>query len=214
LFFKNFYAIEEPVILCEGKTDSIYLKSALRKLAKLNPLLVEEKDGKIRLKVRFFPYSEISKRILGLGGGSPHVKQFLLKYQERCKKYKFPSLQHPVIIVLDNDDGAKPIFSATKLIKNEAISFYSLAPNIRIVTTPLPAGKTESMIEDFFQSSVTAQKLGTKVFSWKNEFDEKTEYGKHYFAEYIVKKNQDSIDFSGFQPLLNKIAEAIASYKP
>lgn len=43
LFYKNFYANPKPLIVTEGKTDILYLKSALRKLYLQYPHLVEKK---------------------------------------------------------------------------------------------------------------------------------------------------------------------------
>src|SRR5258708_17851871 len=53
LIYKDFYAAETPVIICEGDTDNVYLTHAIRSLAAQFPDLAEIKpDGKIRLKVR------------------------------------------------------------------------------------------------------------------------------------------------------------------
>ena len=54
LFYKNFVNLDRPLILCEGITDNVYLKAAIRKLPSLEPKLIETK-GKVKtIKVSFF----------------------------------------------------------------------------------------------------------------------------------------------------------------
>ena len=54
LFFKYFIALDKPLIITEGKTDVKYLKSALKKLYKDYPELVEKNtDGTFNFKISF-----------------------------------------------------------------------------------------------------------------------------------------------------------------
>ena len=56
LFYKNFFTAEKPLIICEGKTDNIYIKAAILKLYKDFPSLCEEdKDGKKALTIKLYP---------------------------------------------------------------------------------------------------------------------------------------------------------------
>jgi len=43
--------------------------------------------------------------------------------------------------------------------------------------------------------------------------DIKTEYSKIKFAEQVVKKNQDRIDFSGFKPILDRIDAVLIDFQ-
>jgi len=42
---------------------------------------------------------------------------------------------------------------------------------------------------------------------------EKAKYGKRVFAEHVVKAGVNTIDFSGFAPLLERIEKVLHHYK-
>jgi hypothetical protein len=111
VFFKHFLDPGKPLILCEGPSDTTYLKSAIRKLAGKHPRLASTKDGKLSLDVNFFKYSKQSRDLLLLGGGSTDLKKFLEKWKENLTKFKHHPMRHPIIVLTDNDDGAKQIYS-------------------------------------------------------------------------------------------------------
>jgi len=218
LYFKDFYASSVPVIVCEGKTDYIYIKAAIRRLAGSYPQLAEKNnDGSISLKVRIYRYTKTNERILGLGGGTGHLVKFVKEYAKVCKIIDAPGEQQPVIILVDNDEGAKVIFS----IVNEAIgekpdgsrAFYPYDHNLYVVPTPLGRNAKVTMIEDFFPEEVRKRKVGGKSFNPSTKgFDNKTQYGKHVFAEHVVKKFEDKIDFHGFKPILDRIIAVINAH--
>lgn len=79
------------------------------------------------------------------------------------------------------------------------------------VPTPLVNGGQRSKIEDFFDAATKATVLGGKTFNDGNSFDINKHYGKRIFAEHVVKAKANSINFSGFQPLLT-ILEDIVKY--
>lgn len=110
LFYKNFIILTRPLILCEGVTDNMYLKAALRKLPAYEPKLIETKGKVKELKISFFKYTSLTDKILRLGGGAGGIKNFITHYEKGMKRYKHVPLKHPVIILIDNDDGAKEIF--------------------------------------------------------------------------------------------------------
>jgi RNA-directed DNA polymerase len=83
--------------------------------------------------------------------------------------------------------------------------------NPYVVPTPIPVGKTESMIEDFFTDALKATKLGGKTFKLKPT-DPLTGYGKQTFADKVVKTNAEKIDFSGFAPWLKTMSDVIATH--
>jgi RNA-directed DNA polymerase len=110
VFFKHFIDPEAPLIVCEGPTDAVYLKSAIRSLAKAHPKLASTTNGKLSLDVNFFKYSKQSRDLLQLRGGSSDLKFFLEAWHDKFTKYKYRPAKHPVIIMIDNDDGATQIF--------------------------------------------------------------------------------------------------------
>lgn len=58
LFYKYFYGNTRPTIVTEGKTDSRYLKAALKNLYKDYPKLIEKKNDRYYFKVLFFKKSK------------------------------------------------------------------------------------------------------------------------------------------------------------
>ena len=68
LKYRYFVRLERPLIVCEGKTDSIYLKHAIRKLTSFHPKLGSWDDTTFTSKVTFFNYHNQAHRILGLSG--------------------------------------------------------------------------------------------------------------------------------------------------
>ena len=85
LIYRDFYTAPMPVILCEGKTDNVYLKHAIRSLTTQFPELaqIDEKGG-VRLKVRLYKYARRNtSRILGLNdGGTGHMPKFIGNYKK------------------------------------------------------------------------------------------------------------------------------------
>ena len=218
LFFRNFVLLDHPLVMCEGATDSIYLRQAIRFLPAFQPKLAEKSQKSIKLKVRFFKYSALTDNVMRLGGGTGGVRNFISHYAELMAKYKFAPLLHPVIVLIDNDDGAKEIFSLVNKKFNagagllSTAQFYHLCNNLYLIKTPEGNGK--SCIEDCFDSAVTMTKLGNKIFNPSNKINAATEYGKNHFAEYVVIPKAAKIDFSKFSTVLDRIVAVIDHYKP
>ena len=86
LMYSTFYAAPTPVILCEGKTDNVYLTHAIRALAVEFPdLAIVVSNKETRLKVRLYRYAKTSTgNILNLGdGGSGSLSRFYWTIQGR-----------------------------------------------------------------------------------------------------------------------------------
>ena len=218
--FSQFFCSPMPVILCEGKTDNIYLLHAIRSRAShFPPLATTSATGQLKLLIRIFKYVERKAgRTIGMSGGDGEVSKFIGTYlTEVFRHFKAPGIsQHPVILVVDHDSGGKgPYETASKKVNkslNMLKPFEHVAANLYLVPTPLPLGATSSCIEDCFQPATLAKTLGGKTFNYKNDKLSSTEYGKSYFAEHVVQAEADTIDFSGFDPLLDGIKSAIAHY--
>ncbi len=214
LLFKEFYATPAPLIVCEGKTDNVYLAHAIRSLAEQYPKLATiDSVGKIAIQVRRFKYAGTSTgRILKINGGTGDLCQFIRSYRRELKRFKAPGQSHPVIILIDNDDGASSVYSTikeiTKVKPNGEEPFIRVCANLYVVPTPLN-GTNASAIEDSFDQATLAIKLGGKPFSPSNDFDRKTQYGKADFAYEVVAKNANSINFSGFTKILDRIVDVI-----
>ncbi len=219
VFFKHFIDPGKPLIICEGPTDPVYLKSAIRKLAVAHPKLASAKNGKFSLDVNFFKYSKQSKDLLQLRGGSPDLKFFLEAWKDKLAKYKHRPMKHPVIVLIDNDDGATQIFKLLQSKKfNITIShatdlpFYHLGGPLYLIKTPIKGADNKSCPEDFFDPALLATKIDGKTFNPDKEHEAPSEFGKVVFAERIVRPQADTIDFSGFDPLLMRIDAVIEDY--
>lgn len=218
LIFEYFYSAQTPVIICEGKTDNIYISEAIRHLAPGYPSLASvSATNAVSLKVRIFKYPETSTgRILELHGGTGDLKNFILRYSNDLRKFKAPGLSQPVIVLVDNDDGKKELTGVINNITKQQSSwttpYIHVTDNLYVMPTPLTAGKTESVIEDFFSQQTLGTVLGGKTFMPHKPFNQSIHYGKAIFAEQVIKKNASATDFNGFNPILKTITDIIAAH--
>jgi retron-type reverse transcriptase len=226
LYYKLFYANDKPILLCEGKTDNVYLKTAVSKLSNNYPELVVIKKplNPDEFLIQFFKYTPRTKFLLELGGGESYLNYFIEKFHKQYKFYKAPKPIHPVIIILDNDSGFNGI--ASKIEKTDSTVAYPLSKgkpdfrkadfihvmhNLYLVLTPLSNGG-ETAIEDLFDDATRQIKVGKKSFNPKKDFDKDKEYSKEIFANKVIRAQKDTIDFSGLKPLLDRIVKAIEHY--
>ncbi|MDM8012080.1 MAG: retron Ec67 family RNA-directed DNA polymerase/endonuclease [Parasphingorhabdus sp.] len=211
LLFVDFHFSEKPVILCEGKTDLIYLKAALQKKYKQYPNLIEKKQSRYIYKVRFVRYTATLKRLLSLTGGTSQLMEFLSRYKRTQGEFCDIKNQRPVICLIDNDSGAKGFLnwkdSKGKKINRKDDHFH-LFGNVILILTPNPTGKNECKIEDYFSKKLLDTKLGTKKFNSENKGVSETEYGKTWFAERVIWPNRENVSFDKFLPLLDRLDAA------
>lgn len=230
LFYRWFYSNSQPTIICEGKTDNVYLKSAISRLATSFPSLVKLKTAAepYKLLVSFFNYTKRTRFLLQLYGGTSYLKAFIMEYDTNFKIYeKAPAPTNPVIIVLDNDSGfndieaylvndklAQPYPTTIKKEKKEIrnAEFVHVVHNLYVVTIPIGNTAKETAIEDLFKHETLREELSGKKFNKNNSYNKETEYGKEYFAKKVVLAKKASIDFSGFNELLERIEKCIDHY--
>ena len=223
LKYRYFVRLERPLIVCEGKTDNIYLKHAIRSLSNFYPELGSGEGETFTSAVAFFNYTNKACHILDLNGGTGDLRYFFIKsgkkgYKHDIQSFKHRPLKHPVIVLIDNDSGAKKIFSTVRDNYSIEIDLQSSAPffyvtdNLYLIKTPKKGPKDDSCIEDCFDSSLLETKLDGKTFNPRNEdFDPDSEYDKWVFAKQVVQPNAATIDFTGFAPLLERIYAVIRS---
>jgi len=170
LKYRYFVRLERPLIVCEGKTDNLYLKYAIRKLTAFHPKLGAWHDKIFINAVSFFSYNNRAHRLLELGGGSSDLRYFFIKkrYKHDIQTFDHRPLEHPVVILIDNDEGARVIFSVIK--ENYGIdmnlgsnsSFFHIADNLYLIKTPSRGRKGTSKIEDFFDPNLLSTELDGK----------------------------------------------------
>lgn len=219
LNYKNFIASDKPLILCEGKTDNVYLKCAIQRSTKFRTKFYSSAAGVDQQNIKLFNYSKTTQDVLLLGGGTGDLVRLIQQYPTMIAKYQHQPLVQPVIVVVDNDDGAIGLF---KMLLNSfsitvshttTLKFYKVFKNLYLVKTPEGSGtKGHSSIEDLFDSSVTSKLVSGKPFDRNKEHGDSTSYGKQIFAEKVVKSEMETIDFSKFDVLLDRINSAIEDY--
>ena len=224
LFFKHCIALEKPLIITEGKTDPIYLREAIKSRKAQHPALGKDVPDGYEFEIQFFNYEGQAHEIMDLGGGSGDLKSIPLDYlrnidasKQRHKAMNFKPMKYPVILLVDNDDGLKPIASTikgnfgTEISVSTSEDFYHVYENLYLVKTPEKNGR--SCIEDLIPKKWRNVQLNGKKFSLKNKIDPNKQYGKEVFAKSVVKKNAAKIDFSGFDPLLERIQEVLTHHR-
>lgn len=220
LDFVHFANASQPTVICEGKTDNAYIRLSLRAFDKDFPKLISD-DGSKEVLLRLFRHTRIAQVAQGLGGGAGDLAGLVRGYKERIAATRVARPNHPVVIVVDNDDGPRGkggIFAAVKQVSNLPIvdgteKFYRVCSNLYLVSTPLLAGGAHSMIESFLDPKVLGSKLGGKSLHLNEKtFDKTKHFGKELFVKHVVQKNATTIDFSGYKPLLDAITKAIEHY--
>jgi retron-type reverse transcriptase len=216
LFYKNFVALDAPVIVPEGKTDSIYLRTAIRQLPPYHPRLGQIIGSKFESAIRFMNYSRTVHDVLQIGHGTGDLKFFIIKYRKNVEGFVHAPLAYPVIVLFDNDDGGSELFGFAKAngAPNIALSstdlFYHLGQNLYLVKTPEKAAAPyRSCIEDLFDPALLKTVLDGKTFDPNKEHNALGKYGKVVFAERVVVPNAATIDFSGFAALLDRIVAVL-----
>ncbi|MFL7939219.1 retron Ec67 family RNA-directed DNA polymerase/endonuclease (plasmid) [Priestia megaterium] len=233
LFYKYFFANPKPLIVTEGKTDVVYLKSALKKLYKEYPnLITKKRDGTFEFKVSFLNKTKRLGYFLGIyqDGGSAlnniynffNPKKSVPSYLSYFKKVSNNIPKNPVILMFDNEiksHGKKPIgnfLNNAKLDDKkrgilESKYVVDLMDNLYLLTVPLVDGKSECDIEDLFESSTLLQKIGGREFTKKDKYDVSKYYGKEMFSKY-VSDNYSTINFNKFKSVLTNIDNVIGTY--
>lgn len=229
LFYRLFYGNDKPTILCEGKTDNVYLKAAISELKASYPSLASFNNG-YKLLVRFVEYSKRTRFLLELFGGADYLRGFVDNFEKNTRLYRACKPKNPVIVFLDNDDGTQQI---ENLLKSKSFQkkitvfpagldpmndirkaeFLHITQNLYVVFTPLGKAGEKTDIEYFFDNKTRMmQHSNGKFFNTVKKRDAKKDLSKDAFATYIVKENKKSIDFKGLKPLLDSIVKVIKHY--
>jgi hypothetical protein len=218
LLFRYFVCPERPIIVCEGKTDNVYLSLAIRRLPQFQPRLGAPSGAHFQLAISLFSYRNEAHKILDLYGSATWLKTFIESYAAQLQRFRFQPLAHPVIVLIDNDEGAGEIFSMLKkrygitVELKSTLPFYHVTHNLYLVKTMESAGSGKSSIEDAFEQSVRDTLLDGKKFNPNKKHKAEGEYGKQVFAEKVVRAQAAAINFAGFASLLDRVVAAIDDY--
>lgn len=211
LFYKHFFSLEMPLIICEGKTDTIYLRCALRQLIDKFPEFIEKNEEGYKFKIRFLNLSKNFKGVFSISEGTPGLASLIDFYQQYMKPFKVTGKKQPVMMLVDNDDGAKDIKGKLK-DKDFTKPFIYHLENLYVIPVPLTGGVAKAAIEDLFEKSVLETVVNGKTFNHNDKIDPDKEYGKMVFAKKVVEANQEKINFSGFAHILDRFKSVITDY--
>ncbi|WP_454901624.1 retron Ec67 family RNA-directed DNA polymerase/endonuclease [Variovorax gossypii] len=233
LLYTNFFSNSAPMIVCEGKTDNVYITNAAHQSKKLFPQLIHKSaeqidvlsfllmkyDRKHKNKNSFHLPNFSTVSILGAGsGGVDNLKNMIIAYKSELPKFRASPGHHPVIFIVDNDVAGKKVFSVAKENSHPKLThvtgdepFVRVFANLYLV--PIPKGKKpETSIEDLFHEKDIPTSIDGKKLVFSNDNDSSLA-GKADFAFKYVDQNADSIDWTGFHPLLKNICAAIDHHK-
>jgi RNA-directed DNA polymerase len=86
-------------------------------------------------------------------------------------KFKHKPIKAPIIVLIDNDDGAGDIFSVVKnyghtiTIKSDEPFFHITENLYLLIKTPCLGDSGKSCIEDFFEPEILKTEIDGKVFN-------------------------------------------------
>lgn len=236
LFYKHFFVHKKPLIITEGKTDVIYIKSALQSLYNDYPNLIQKNNnGTFEFKITFVKRTKCLNDFLGFSPYGASAMQNLYKnfytdnntklnnYPRVLRKKSGSIPKKPIIFIFDNEmiHKDKPLYQFMNILSNKDRQLNKLKKdliirisedgNLFLITNPLVNKKVECEIEDMFDQNTLNTVIRGKTFSRDSNYDINNYYGKDHFSEHI-KNNWRSIDFSGFKPILDNINHIVTNY--
>jgi len=222
MYYDKFHALDRPLVICEGKTDVIYLKCALKSLAGSFPSLINYEESGIEWKISFFKFSKLNSEVLQLSGGIGNFKYFINQYEKRMNKFKSIGCEHPVVLIVDRDKEGRSFWKSVhkeydRGNKQFDNNYFHIVKNLYLVILPLPESEKSDksfIIEDYFDDSVKSEKIEGKSFHSDNkDFDSQKHYGKNIFSTRVIKASQNKINFTRFQSLLKQLEYVIEHHK-
>lgn len=217
LAYEKFHANTRPLVICEGKTDNTYIRCAIASLNAKFPLLQPAvgADGSVHQALSFFKHSEKHAKLLSISGGTGELHKFVAKYGALLKEFHSGGQQQPVIVIVDNDAAAKPMWSVIReqmgssAVVDGSANYYHVKRNLFVVPIPIPGGKSASIEDLFDKATLATENKGKKFNPQLKSHQTATQYGKEIFAKWVIEANAERIDFSGFEPLLERLEQVL-----
>ncbi|MCY4321441.1 MAG: hypothetical protein OXC37_03425, partial [Bdellovibrionaceae bacterium] len=206
------------------------IKLALKNMIDQYPSLIKRSNNKINYNIHFLDRSKgNNKKVLQLSGGKSDgegigkLLNLINIYKKRFKKYHgWETPKNPVILLTDNDEGVKTLFTQIKNQFEKDIKidsdddFFPIFKNLYLIKTPHIDQKTETCIEDLFnQEQLKSFNYNGKFFpkEKKGLFNNSEHYGKKILATKMLPQKFSDVDFTGFKPLLDRLQKVIVDYK-
>lgn len=216
LYYKYFVRPPAPLVITEGVSDITYLRCAIRALGNEFPTLLGEGEEANKLNINFLNPSITTRDIINLGHGTAGQANLVSRYENITKNFSHRPMDHPVIVLCDNDDGPKTVFKNASKQFGSTIntqtteSFYPLVQNLYLIKVPEHKSGEKTEIESLFSEETRKTMIDGKPFDPKKDHGDEKSYGKVIFAEKVIHQNASNIDFSGFKELLERISSCVS----
>lgn len=191
LFYKNFAANTKPVIVAEGRTDSVYLRAAIQYLPAYHPRLGEIVGGKLETKITFMNFSPTAHDVMQLGHGTGDQLTLIKYYERHLRVYPHAPLAHPVIVLFDNDDGAKSLFGYAKnkdhlnIGLDSTDAFYYLGYNLYLVKTPEPGSGKKAVSRIYFRRFYSRRPSAVKTLNLTRDMKKMGSMARSYLQSAL-----------------------------
>ena len=179
------------------------------------PELKETAGGAAKIIPSFFRFDKVASRVLCLTGGAGNIKRFIYLLNHTKREFNQALRTKPVVIVIDNDSGGKDVLGQVNGMFKKDIGtadpqmVHQITKGLTLLKTPHVGTNQLTSIEDLLPPTVKAVTLNGKTFSADKKFDTSKHFGKMALTSY-VRDNAASINFSGFDDMIEGLNEAIA----
>ncbi|MDK0694568.1 retron Ec67 family RNA-directed DNA polymerase/endonuclease [Clostridium perfringens] len=236
LFYKYFFSNEKPLIVTEGKTDIVYIKSALKNLYTEYPnLILKKDDGSFEFKISFLKRTKRLNYFFNFAqDGADSMKNLYNFFDKNKSNNSYPHYSNyfskisnrkpnfPIIFIFDNELNTKnkplhKFINYINLCESKSLKFQkyykvNLVDNLYLLTNQLIQHKSECEIEDLFDNQTLTHIISGKTFNRNlKKLDGTNHYSKEIFSKYI-SENYKTINFDNFKPLLNNLNEILKDY--
>lgn len=213
LMYKYFFRSGIPILLTEGTSDILYLKSYLRNSDIKIDGVVDIVDGKPELLFDFYNFPGRVAEIVGLNGGVGGMGHFFEAYSHIAKRIPLSVASRKIVVLVDGDEGLRDVKKAVSQnfgvkIDDPAQSFFSLGRNLSLVVTPPVVGKTYSDIESFIPEKFMIEPASGKTFSRGKDAGDAGAFGKGILSQ-IIYQRRDELEISDMMPILTRLSSAM-----
>ncbi len=222
LFFKHFYFLDKPLIVCEGKTDNTYFQCGLKNLVQHYPSIIQPNTKKTKqgdpdflLSINFLNKTNTLHDMLKMAEGASGLEYMMLSYERLMARYKAKGKLHPVIMIADNDkEGSNLVKAASeKYSKHSKDPFIHVVENLYIIQLP-KINNSDTAPENYFDKATRQKPYKGRAFEHNPPTnDPNKKLSKASFAHDIIGRNWKNINFDNFKPVYNIIELVIADYE-
>lgn len=208
LLYTRFFDNPMPVILCEGETDVVYFKEAIKHLPDEFPGLADVSDESVKLKVEFYNYrNRRMNELLGLGG-CPQLKNLLDEMSKLTKKFHRSGHAQPVIIIVDADQEGEGVIRKFNSLKTRFGNFYKPDRfNVKVVKIVSPVEK--ATVESLLPPELLEKQADGRQFATEEDFDRSLFFGKKELAEKVFFPVRHTLDYSRFRETLKEVENSL-----